>query len=206
MTPGQWLLKRRMQLARAWIRHGDRPLDDIAAALGYRSRSRFGSDYWEANRRDYEVEERLYDLRTMSEQEFLSVASPFWRVTEDEFSGALRTPEMNAQRSPRRQKAYKRRGRKKTSAPAVDDGAHAKADPASEAVNVDEIAAPDLPGLIVLDALAVDTENPTGRESFACLRSTGAEFIFFPKKMTKYTDEELERHMRSTRMWDLVAA
>jgi len=214
MMPAAWLRKRRMQIARVWIRHGDMPIEHIAAVLGYRTRSNFRDDYWEAHRRDHDSEERRYDLRSMPAAAYVNLVSPFWRVTEEKLSAPPEMTEMNGRRRISHSEEFKPRRRKKTTSPANDadpatagaDAADAKSDLAGDKTKADEIPAPDHPGLIVPDASDVDTEVATSRESFACLKTTGAEVIYFPNIVTASTTAEMAEHLRTTRMWDLVEA
>ena len=191
LSPKKWLTKRRMELAHVWLRHGDRPVDDIAAALGYRVRSRFRDDYRKANGRDYEDEYRRHDLLQMSQREFLSVVTPFWHPSEEGYSPFMMSS-LEGSRMMMHPEQFARHRRRKAPMSAIDGGPVAGTE--VDAAKADEIPAPANPGFTVVKlASQEDKENPENRMRFAELKTAGMEFINFPKHVIdEHMNPELE--------------
>ena len=194
MSPSRWLLKRRMQLARIWIRHGDKPLANIAAILAYRTWSSFVKDYRKIYRHAPGFEKRYYDLRSMSDKEFRLIVAPFWLVTMEAATSALWLAEAEVRRKAYYQPNRKPRCRRKAAVPAEagsNDGPVAGDATAADAIQ----PPPEHPGLKVLERPNGELEPSSEREPFGDLKTTGAEFITFPGcgKIWDLKNADLER-------------
>jgi AraC-like DNA-binding protein len=178
MSVGKWLTKRRMELARIWIRHGDKAPDEIASALGYRTRSRFRDDYWKTYTRDYSTEFRRDDLRSMDHEQFVRLATPFWYVSEEKITTWFHEGAMEDSRRQMYPEDFMRSRRKKM--PPDAKFGDAKWFFAGRTTAPDKIPAPANPILSVVEKPAADQGIAPSLEKFAELKTTGAEIIHFP--------------------------
>jgi AraC-like DNA-binding protein len=184
MSVRPWLFKRRMELAQNWIRHGDKSPDEIAAALGYRTRTNFRDDYWKAFARDYATEFRRGDLRSMSHEQFVKLATPFWFVSKEKTTNWFDESAMETSRRQMYPEDFMRSRRKKIP-PDVKFG-DAKWFFAGRTAAADEIAAPTKPVPTAVETPAADQDFHASREQFAELKSTGAEIIHFPSQARQF--------------------
>jgi AraC-like DNA-binding protein len=80
LSPGQWLRKRRMQLASTWIKHGAAPIELIPKAAGYDDVQRYRRDYIYERGHDPRREERLRDAHILCGKGLRDCIMPFWYV------------------------------------------------------------------------------------------------------------------------------